>query len=264
MRGRCSKSCLAVLMIGCLFAGAAMAAAPQPKLPGAGWPAIAGKPNLWTGLWEPRYWEAPQAGAQAEPPPLTPEYAARLQADLKAAAANTGGASPSAARLPPGNPRIMKMNYPYQFAMAPGQIIILVETYMQVRHIFMDGSPDHFTDGDRPFINGHSTGRWEGDTLVIDTVGIDPATPLGSQGNSLISVPIHHSDQLKVQERIRLVDKDTMEIRTTAEDPLALTRPWTTTTRLYRIEGDLDEYICEQNNRAFIDETGRQGVRLGE
>jgi hypothetical protein len=135
---------------------------------------------------------------------------------------------------------------------------------MQVRHVFTDGSPDHYTDGDRPFINGHSTGRWEGNTLVIDTVGIDPATPLGSQGNSLVSVPIRHSEELKVQERIRLIDKDTMEIRTTAEDPKALTRPWTTVSRLYRIEGDLDEYICEQNNRAFIDETGRQGVRLGE
>ncbi len=242
----------------------AAAAAPAARAAESGWSSVAGKPDLWTGLWEPRYWEKPQPGAPpAEPAPLTPEYAARLQSDLKAAAANTGGASPSANCLPPGMPRIMKMNYPYQFALAHDEILILVETYMQVRHIHMDGSP-HYADGDRAFFNGYSSGRWEGDTLLIETVGIDASTPLGSQGNSLISVPIRHSEQLKVSERIRLVDRDTMEITTTAEDPLALTRPWKTTTRLYRIEGDLDEYICQQNNRAFIDEHGRQGVRLDE
>lgn len=126
---------------------------------------------------------------------------------------------------------------------------------MQVRHIYMDGRP-HPADPD-PTFNGHSIGHWEGGTLVVDTVGFVPYTPLGFNWG------IGHSDKMHIVERFRLTAPDTLEVVTTIDDPLALAKPWTTS-RIFKRHTNwtIDEYICEQNNRNQADQNGKAGIEL--
>ena len=99
-------------------------------------------------------------------------------------------------------------------------------------------------------------GRWEGDTLVVDTVGFSPLTQLER------GVP--HGDKMRIAERFRLTDPETMSIETTISDPDALTTSYTSSRTLKRHRNwTIAEYICEENNRNFVDQSGKAGVRLG-
>ncbi len=179
--------------------------------------------------------------------PLTPEWAAKVQA-LKARGAQD---SDSANCLPPGMPGIMGQPYPYEFLLTPGQVTIVGEAYMIVRHIYTDGrtlpaDPD-------PNFFGTSVGHWEGNTLVAESVGFSPQTE--------IEPGVPHSNKMKIIERFRLLDPDTMSIETTVIDPIALTHPYTTTRTLKRYRNwIIDEYICEQNNRNSVNSSGKAEV----
>ena len=83
---------------------------------------------------------------------------------------------------------------------------ILIEAYAQWRQIFTDGR-EHPEDPDLTF-NGHSIGHWEGDTLVVDTVGFTTDTSLGNQGQ-------RHSEKMRIVERFRLAEPDRLEVETT-------------------------------------------------
>ncbi|HVB87092.1 MAG TPA: hypothetical protein VNK23_10570 [Candidatus Dormibacteraeota bacterium] len=181
------------------------------------------------------------------PLPLTPAWAAKV-ADLKAHA----GEDTSAANcLPPGMPEIMGQPYPYEFLMTPGQVTIVGEAYMIVRHIYTDGRP--LPKDPDPTFFGSSVGHWEGKTLVVDSVGFSPATT--------IDMITPHSDKMRIVERFKLLDPDTMQITTTVIDPIALTHPYTTTRILKRHrDWTIDEYICEQNNRNSTTSTGKAEV----
>jgi hypothetical protein len=100
-----------------------------------------------------------------------------------------------------------------------------------------------------PSFFGHAVGHWEGDTLVIDTVGLIEETQIDEAGT-------RHSEDLHVVERIRKVD-NTLEVLFTIEDPKAFTRPWTAR-RVWHWRPDIRflEYICEENNRNAPDESG--------
>jgi hypothetical protein len=152
-------------------------------------------------------------------------------------------------------PGIMTQPYPIEFLFTPGKVTILIEAYSQWRQIFTDGRA-HPEDPDLTF-NGHSIGHWEGDTLVVDTVGFSTDTALG------MSFGMRHSDKMRIVERMRLVAADTLEIATTVHDPEALTKPWTTT-RVYGRHRDwnLAEYVCQQNNRNFMTDDGKAGIDL--
>lgn len=147
----------------------------------------------------------------------------------------------------------MGQPYPMEFLLTPGQVTILIEAYNQIRHIYTDGrklppDPD-------PTFHGTSVGRWEGDTLVVDTVGFSPITQIAS------GVP--HSDRMRIAERFRLTDPDTMSIETTIIDPEALTTPFTSSRTLKRHRNwTLAEYICEENNRNSVDQAGKSGINL--
>jgi hypothetical protein len=149
----------------------------------------------------------------------------------------------------------MTQPYPIEFLFTPGKVTIVIEAYMQVRHIYTDGRK-HPDDPDLTF-NGHSIGHWENDTLVVDTVGFTPATPLGA------NMGVRHSDRMHIVERMRLVDPNTLEIQTTVEDPKALAKPMVRTSRYARhSDWTTAEYICQQNNRNFVDEKGKAGIDL--
>ena len=190
-----------------------------------------------------------RAGGPPPGPALTAEYAAKRKARVDAAAED----NESANCLPPGMPGIMGQPYPMEFLLTPGQVTIVIEAYQQVRHIYTDGrrlpaDPD-------PKFHGSSVGRWDGDTLVVDTVGFSPLTMLAA------NTP--HGDKMRISERFRLVDPDVMTIETTITDPDALTTPFVSSRTLRRHrDWTLAEYICEENNRNSVDQNGKAGINL--
>ena len=156
-------------------------------------------------------------------PPMTPWG----EAKFKAAKPNVGprgvplsqSNDPVAKCFPPGVPRIyvMRVGQPFEIMQIPGRLIMFFEYDHLVRQIFTDGRP-HSKDLN-PSWMGDSIGTWEGDTLVVDTVGFNEKTWLDGDGHP-------HSDALHLVERIRRVSHDTLSIDFTIDDPKAYTKPW--------------------------------------
>jgi len=121
----------------------------------------------------------------------------------------------------------------------PDEVVILFEYDHFVLHIYTDGR-EHPKNVD-PTWMGDSIGKWEGDTLVVDTVGLTDKSWLDQVGHP-------HSDALHVVERIRRVDHGTLQDDFTIDDPKAYTRPWTGQLIFkLRTGWDLMEYICEDH-----------------
>ena len=224
--------------------------AAKPAPTAADWAAVAKLPDF-NGVWEISRASGRGAVAAGRPsgPLLTPEYEAKKKAFL----ASPPEDNETANCLPPGMPRIMGQPYPMEFLLTPGQVTIVIEAYTQVRHIYTDGRklPE---DPEQRF-QGTSVGHWEGDTLVVETVGFSPLTQ--------IDRGIPHSDKMRIVERFRLTNPDTMNIETTITDPEVLAAPYTTAMTLSRHRNwTIAEYICEENNRNFVDPNGKAGVTL--
>jgi hypothetical protein len=248
----------AVLLLGAALAmpvawGAETGAQPDvPAKPAK--KAEAEKPRDWHGVWELDWQRTGLAAARGgSAPKLTPEYQAKLDAYRAAQAKGENQQTETANCVPPGMPQIMTQPYPVEFLFTPGKVTVAIEAYSQMRRIYMDGRK-HPDDPD-PTFQGHSIGHWEGDTLVVDTVGFIPT--------SLITMGVGHSDQMHIVEHIRKVDPETMNIETTIIDPKALQEPWTVN-RVYKrhLEWDIQEYICDQNNRDSADDEGRAGLKI--
>ncbi len=221
-------------------------AADPPHDRRAAYAAIAALPDLDEGVWQIDW----RARAGEPKPQLTPE--AQAMAD---AAGRAGLQNRNANCIPPGMPEIMGWPYPIEFHYSPGRVTIAIESDSQVRRIYTDGR-GHPGDPD-PTFNGDSIGHWEGDTLVIETVALDPTTE--------IAPSVGHSDQARIVERIRKIGPDTLEIATTIEDPKVLSAPWTTTSHFVRHrDWTIQEYVCEQNNHDSVDAEGRPGFRIAE
>jgi hypothetical protein len=108
--------------------------------------------------------------------------------------------------------------------------------------IYMDGRP-HPKDL-VPSYYGHSVGHWEGDTLVVDTVGFNERFWIDRQG-------IPHTEKMHLTQRLTRVDFDNIRIDITFDDPGAYTRPWTTGFWIkYTSDTEWDEAICQENNQA--------------
>jgi len=181
---------------------------------------------------------------------FTPKYAAILKAFQEAPKD-----SPMANCVPPGMPGIMGQPYPIEILFTPGMVTVIAEAFMQVRHIYTDGR-GHPEDPDLTF-NGHSIGHWDGDTLVADSVGFSTDTSLG------VNMGTRHSDKMHIVERFHLKDPKTLEIVTTIDDPEALAKPFVKTATYARHpDWTLAEYICQQNNRNFVDADGKPGINL--
>jgi hypothetical protein len=209
--------------------------APTPRLPG-------GKPDL-SGVWLPedqRYFLNLTTGLKPEDIPLQP-WARTLQ---KQSEDNVHSDDPLARCLPHGVPRINTNGmYPFKIVQLPGLIVILYEQLSQFRQVFMDGRrPDKDLN---PTWLGYSTGRWDGDTLVIDTSGFNDRTWLDTEKGHPATEALH------VQERFRRTNFGTLEITATIDDPKAYTKPWTTTPQKSHIQlaTDLIEFICNENEK---------------
>lgn len=240
---------LVALVTGCCFAlpatlslGAETPASGGAAFPKGGYAALDKLPD-WGGVWVLNRGR-PAGAAAPEQPKLKGDYLARYQQWQQQARANNGLAPRDTSNCtPPGMPRMMGTGqYPIEFLFTPGRVTMQHEAWMQTRAIFTDGRP-HPEDLEAGFF-GHSIGRWEGQTLVVDTVGIKTATEL--------ETGMKHSDKLQVAERIHLAEGDanTLVVETTLTDPEALEAPYRRTYTFKRErDWNLMEFVCAENDR---------------
>jgi len=151
--------------------------------------------------------------------------------------AGNGKSRPSDRCLPRGVPSMMlARGEPWKVVQTPGAITILFHESLHYRQIFTDGRP--FPDDPAPSWLGYSIGRWEGDTLVAETIGLTEETWLDEGGHP-------HSDALRVTERFRRGAVGRMDVDVTIDDPKAYTAPWTVTVRFELVpNADLGEQVC--------------------
>ena len=130
--------------------------------------------------------------------------------------------------LPPGPSRMVIRSHPTMFVQRPDVLVILSESQYTFRLIYTDGRDHPEYIQEYPEWTGHALGKWEGDTLVVDTVGINDRTWLDISGHE-------HSDQLHLTERFRLADPNTIEYTVTHTDPVFFVKPFTTMQTLQRV-----------------------------
>src|SRR4029453_16646580 len=228
-----------------LLSGVVYAQAPKPDLTGV-WGAYQGARGA-------RGTPDPLGAVQAGTPALKPEYAKDYTARQAAAEAATQPREPGATNgilcVPYGVPTMMSVAntiYPVEIIQTAKQITIITEAFSEVRRIYMD-KPQMPIDEVPPGYYGRSVGKWEGDTLVVDTVGIKETVQYNT---------IPHSDKMRITERIRLAAPNVLHDEITIEDPVVLEKPIT-----YRLaysrknDYEMVEFVCD-NNREYLDANG--------
>jgi len=215
--------------------------------------------GLWESQWpgdqlpkpgEPR----PKRPVEVGPAPLRPEFLAQYQAQQKAIAEASAKGQPIAGNnvtecLPEGMPAMMAPGFPMEVLATPKQINMTQEAYSQTRRIYMNRPQMKLEDAEPQFY-GHSVGHWEGNVLVVDTIGVKERVKMRG---------VPHSPEMKIDERMRSTGPDTFEDQITVTDPKYLTAPWVFTYHYKRKPGwDLNEYICENNQEYADPKTGAQ------
>ena len=155
--------------------------------------------------------------ADGKAPPLKPEaaavYAKRKQANKKE--------DPVAQCLPSGVPRLLIAAKPIYILQKPKQVTVMYQENHQARLLYLNEPVPKGDDAPDPTYNGTSVARWQGNTLVVDTVGFNETTWLDNSG-------LPHSDQLSVVERYDLASPDQLRVSITITDPETFTAPWQT------------------------------------
>jgi len=182
---------------------------------------------------------------QNQPLPFTP-------AGLKAYNNVWNEVDPTTRCILPGVPRVNSSPYPMQIVQLPDKVVFLYEYMHNFRVIYTDGRTH--AKGWEPSLLGHSIGRWEGDTLVIDTINFTDRTWLDDHGN-------RHSDAMKLTERWRRISANQILYEQTIDDPKFYTRPWTASwdMNLAPMDWVIMEYACTDNNKDYYDGHLRPG-----
>jgi hypothetical protein len=240
----------------------------KPNLAGPTPRAADGHPDL-SGVWQ--YQRPPGTPAPAKPDPVTANQAPatndiiplsvrtsqfwNLGASFKDGlpfqpwaaelhrqrAASNSIDNPDAHCLPLGVMQLHTHGQPRKMVQAPGVIVIIYEANAGLRQIFTDGRPLP-TDAE-PWWFGYSTGKWEGDTLVVESVKFRDLGWLDVEGSPL-------TESGKIIERFRRPDFGHLEIEVTIDDPKAYTKPWTVTVyQRIMLDTDLIEFICQENSK---------------
>jgi hypothetical protein len=138
---------------------------------------------------------------------------------------------------------------------SPTLVALLYESGTgRFRQIYMDGRT--LPEDPMPTWLGYSVGRWEGDTLVVESAGFNDRTWLDRAGHP-------HSEKLRVTERFRRVDFGHMQYQITYDDPETLTKPLTLSLAVnYRADTDMLESVCNENNRDTVRMVGTAGARV--
>jgi hypothetical protein len=143
--------------------------------------------------------------------------------------------------LPPGIVRLHVFPLFRKMVQVPGLLVILNEQNASYRQIFTDRRP--LPVDPNPSWNGYSVGKWEGDTLVVETTGFRDGLWLDTGDSPL-------TDAARVTERFRRVNYGTLEIGLTIDDPKAYTKPWTIKiTQILAPDTELMDYICLENEK---------------
>jgi Carboxypeptidase regulatory-like domain len=213
-----------ILLLNDFRARAALPTGPAPRTR-EGTPDLSG---IWINVYNP----------DSPPPPLKP-WAAELQ---RQRAANGSKDYPGGYCLP-SSPSSITRAFPYKFVQTPSLIVVIHESDVPgLRQIFLDGR-GHPKDWN-PTWQGHSIGRWDGDTLVVDTTGFNDKAWLALSG-------IPHSEKLHTVERIRRLDLAHLQVEITMDDSEAFQGEWkrTFTATLAPPGEEIMEFICNENNR---------------
>jgi len=208
-----------------------------------------GKPDL-SGVWQAddKYVTNLTADLPADAVPFQP-WAKALYDERKSGAHERE--DPPSNCLPQGVPRINHPPVPWKIVQTPRFIVILYEAFTLWRQVFLDGrQPAPPEDFFIPTWLGYSTGRWDGDTLVVDTTGFNGKVWIDQVGHPT-------TDALHVIERFHRRDFGHMDLQITIDDPKAYTRPWTMTEEV-RLTPETEpvEFICNDNN-VFAPASGR-------
>ncbi|HEX5049642.1 MAG TPA: DUF6152 family protein [Gammaproteobacteria bacterium] len=186
-------------------------------------------------------------GSQGRPPDapkLTPEYLAKWNMMAKSKISGSYEYDNIANCLPPGVPAMMSAAYGMEIMQDEQKITFFSEHQDALRRVYLDGrkpSPQTLAD---PTYAGYSTGHWEGDTLVVDTVALSD--------KSYIDGSSPHSDKMTVHERLRFVEPGVLENQITVNDPVALTEPWHAVRRYRKAaypNDELREFACAEGLR---------------
>jgi hypothetical protein len=181
--------------------------------------------------------------APGELPPMNAQYMERYKKIQASRESGSEATEPVARCLPPGMPYHTLAQYGLEIVQSKDKIALFSEWMDAYRRIYLDGralpkdlDPSYF---------GYSTGHWEGTTLVVETVSLRDDTVLDRYGSP-------HSDAMRVTERIRLVDPNTLEDVVTTYDSKAFTKPWEVVRRYRRAakgNDELHENTCTEGLR---------------
>lgn len=184
----------------------------------------------FNGTWS----RAPGSLSYSRNPPFTAEARAKFES-LRPQD------DPGARCTESGLARIMASPYPMQIVAFSDHLLMVSEFNHVVRRIWFDR--DQHSDDPDPSFYGENVVHWEGDTMVVDTVGLNGLNYMDPTGNPM-------SDQMHVVERWHLKDPDTIEVELTFDDPVNYTMPWKSVQTYQRKTGlKLGEFSCNENNR---------------
>ena len=217
--------------------------APAPRL-------ADGKPDL-SGVWQ---LEASCPSEGCADYPAAPEFlniAAKLKGGLpyqpwaselvEKRAADLGRDDPVAHCRPAGALRSLTFPPPRKIVQLANLMVILSERDVTYRQIFTDGRP--LPKEPDPAWNGYSSGKWQGDVLVVNTIGFRDGTWIDRRGNFI-------TEAAKMTERFRRVNYGRLEVELTIDDPKAYTKPWTVRlNQLIQLDTELLEYFCQDNEK---------------
>ena len=160
---------------------------------------------------------------------------------VKARNANLRRDDPATHCLPIGPTLLYTRPLLHKIVQTPGLLVILFERDVSYRQIFTDGRP--LPIDPQPSWNGYSSGKWDGDTLVITTSGFRDGNWLDRNGSPL-------TDAGKLTERFRRLDYGHLEIELTVDDPKAYTKPWTVKLKQRLVpDTELLDYVCVENEK---------------
>lgn len=174
-------------------------------------------------------------------PPMTPWAQARFDAAKPGYGprAVASGNDPILWCNPSGVPRVLLYPNPFEIVQTPERVFMFFEREHLWRQIWIDGRA-HPKDLE-PTWMGHSIGRWEGDSFVVDTIGVNDKSWLDLWGHP-------HSEELHLVERYRRVDHETMTMQLIVEDPKAYTATWVSDTKIFKLlpknKSAMDELFC--------------------
>jgi len=148
-----------------------------------------------------------------------------------------GKDNPDAHCKPIGVVQLHTHPYPRRIIQTPGMVAILYEAYNHWRQIFLDGRPLPQTV--QPAYLGYSVGKWDGDTLVVDTTGFNDRGWLDDGGHP-------QTESLHVTERFRRSSFGHVDLQITIDDPKAYTKPWSALLHYTLLpDTELIEFVCD-------------------